>query len=1073
MVGHCKARLFAHGLDLGDEFALDALFDECGGEAGVERHGDALVGSGHIPFGAFGGDEKVCLRQLDLRAADLGGECAAVLDGGDQRRAVARFQIGADGVQEFAVFGAERLHLRLDAVGDESGSVLRKAHLFDVQLVEDDALQLLVQVELAARRHHHFGQRLAVFEGAGVARGAAEHDDVEHGIHARFQVFIDGGLVAGGKGAHVHGFGRFRIKGGDEVLIDLFGKEGSEGRGQLGEGDEHGVQRGVCRRLVFRHALAPIALAAAAHIPVGEHVGKFLQGAGGVGDVIGGEAFVYRPDEGIQLGQDPLVHQRQFAAFQIVFGRIVAVDIGVEGEEGVAVPQRAHVAALRFGHRLGIEAGRDPRGAGSVEVPADGVCPLLVEDGPGIDDVALVFGHFDAVFVVDVPQNDAVFERRPAEEDGGDDQQRIEPAARLIHRLGDEVGGEGLVEEVFVFKRVMVLRKGHGAGIEPAVDDLGRALHGAAAFALEGAVVDIRAVQLDVALDAAELFELLLAADDVHFAAVGADPHGQRRAPVAVARQAPVDDVFQKVAHAPGADGIRHPVHGVVGLDELVFDGGHLDEPALAGVVQEGRIAPPAVRVAVLVGHLFEQQALFLEHGDDALVRLFDELPGKVGDGGLEAAALVHQIDHGQAVLLPHAVVVFAEGGGDVDDARAVGEGDVAVADDVVRLFAVAALGIGEEGLVLGVFVFLALFDGEEGVAPFFKQRRKQRLRQYIALPCPFDLGVVFFRVHAQGDVGRQRPGRGRPGEEPGMVLPLAAEADEHGGLFDVFIPLRHLVRGERRAAARAVRDDLVPLVQESLFPDLFQRPPDRFDIVVVIGDVRVLHIRPVADPFGHLFPLALVLPHALLALLDEGLDAVLFDILLAVHAQRLFHFQLDGQAVRIPARLAQDVAALHGLVAGDDVLHDAGEDMPDVRLAVGRRGAVVKGKFLSALALFDALFKDALLFPELDDFFLSADEIHRRVYFFIHRIAPAVRFKKTGPSFPDKNRETTKTYRHTPLLITRRKYRARGYLACVRRAGCRVIPPRPCLPPFTCRGSLKRFGVRGACPRSKRPYPY
>ena len=226
-----------------------------------------------------------------------------------------------------------------------------------------------------------------------------------------------------------------------------------------------------------------------------------------------------------------------------------------------------------------------------------------------------MFGHFYAVFIVDVPQNDAVFERSLAEQNRRDDEQGVEPAARLVDRLGDEVGGESFVEQVLVFKRVMVLREGHGAGIKPAVDDLRRAFHRAAALAFESAVVDVRAVQLDVARNAALFFEFRLAADDVHLAALFAYPNGQRGAPIAVAREAPVDDVFEEVAHAPRFDRFGHPVDGIVRLDEFVFDRRDLDEPALAGVVQQRRIAPPAVRIAVFVHEFLEQQPLLFEHG--------------------------------------------------------------------------------------------------------------------------------------------------------------------------------------------------------------------------------------------------------------------------------------------------------------------------------------------------------------------------------------------------------------------------------------------------------------------------
>ena len=173
---------------------------------------------------------------------------------------------------------------------------------------------------------------------------------------------------------------------------------------------------------------------------------------------------------------------------------------------------------------------------------------------------------------------------------------------------------------------------------------------------------------------------------------------------------------------------------------------------------------------------------------------------------------------------------------------------------------------------------------------------------------------------------------------------------------------------------------------------DLFQRPPFRFDVIVVIGNIRRIHIAPIADAVGHGLPFARIFPDGLLALFDERLDAVIFNVLFVVEPESLFHFQLDGQAVGIPARLAQDVATLHGLVTGDDVLDDAGEDVPDVRLAVRRRGTVIKGKLLAPFALFHTLFKDAVFVPELHRFLFPSRKIHGRIHFFVH-IAPPLIF--------------------------------------------------------------------------------
>lgn len=144
---------------------------------------------------------------------------------------------------------------------------------------------------------------------------------------------------------------------------------------------------------------------------------------------------------------------------------------------------------------------------------------------------------------------------------------------------------------------------------------------------------------------------------------------------------------------------------------------------------------------------------------------------------------------------------------------------------------------------------------------------------------------------------------------------------------------------GKGRAAARAVGYDLKALIEQAALKDLLERPPLGFDIGVVVGDVRIVHVGPEADGVREILPHLLVFPHALLALFQKRFDTVLFDLFLAADAELFFHLDFHGQAVRIPARLTRDVISLHGAIARDEVFYNAGDHMPDMRFAVrGRR---------------------------------------------------------------------------------------------------------------------------------------
>ena len=92
---------------------------------------------------------------------------------------------------------------------------------------------------------------------------------------------------------------------------------------------------------------------------------------------------------------------------------------------------------------------------------------------------------------------DNVLVRSLIEEQGGFCQQRVEPSTGLVHCLGDKIGGELLLEQILIFKRIMMLCKRHCSGVEPAVDHLGNTLHLLAALgAGDGDLVDVRTMEL-------------------------------------------------------------------------------------------------------------------------------------------------------------------------------------------------------------------------------------------------------------------------------------------------------------------------------------------------------------------------------------------------------------------------------------------------------------------------------------------------------------------------------------------------------------------------------------------------
>ncbi len=347
---------------------------------------------------------------------------------------------------------------------------------------------------------------------------------------------------------------------------------------------------------------------------------------------------------------------------------------------------------------------------------------MAIDHVPGLDHVAAALRHLLALRVEDEAQADDVAVARGVEEQDRLGEQRVEPAAGLVDRLADEVGGEALLEELLVLERIVELGPGHRARVEPGVDHRDDAAHrpvAALALAAPAELVDVGAVEV--------LGDLARALPDVRdgagaeaLVAVGgiALPDRQRRAPVAVARERPVDVALEPLAEAAVLDVLGVPADLLVGRQQPVADLGGLHVPARLRVVEERGVAAPAVRIGVQVGLGTQQLPVGLQRLDDVLVGLLDEAAREVRDPLVEAAAVVDRVLQLDPVLLAEPEVVLTEGdrgvhepgslvGGDeVGEQNGVAAG--AVVGDVVEGRLVGGAGEGLAGEMREHFGVLA-----------------------------------------------------------------------------------------------------------------------------------------------------------------------------------------------------------------------------------------------------------------------------------------------------------------------------------------------------------------------------
>ena len=119
--------------------------------------------------------------------------------------------------------------------------------------------------------------------------------------------------------------------------------------------------------------------------------------------------------------------------------------------------------------------------------------------------------------------------------------------------------------------------------------------------------------------------------------------------------------------------------------------------------------------------------------------------------------------------------------------------------------------------------------------------------------------------------------------------------------------------------------------------------------------------------------------------MLDKGFKTVLLNLLLAVKPQKLFNLKLHRQTVGIPPRFSRNHIALHGAVARNHILYNAGKHMAYVRLAVCGRRAVIEYIWLITLALGYAFFKYIFVFPKFFNLFFFLHEVKVRGYALVH----------------------------------------------------------------------------------------
>ena len=174
---------------------------------------------------------------------------------------------------------------------------------------------------------------------------------------------------------------------------------------------------------------------------------------------------------------------------------------------------------------------------------------------------------------------------------------------------------------------------------------------------------------------------------------------------------------------------------------------------------------------------------------------------------------------------------------------------------------------------------------------------------------------------------------------------------------------------------SRRIRLYGVSLVKITFIVKLFEQPPYRFYVSVVICDIRVVEIHPITHLVGEISPFLGVFHHLMTA---GGIVFVYGNLLAYVFlgdSQSLLNAQLHREAMGVPAGLALYLEAPHGLVAACYVFYGTGHHMMYTRHSVGRRRPFVENERGATFALGHARFEKAVGVPYLEHLLVDVGE--------------------------------------------------------------------------------------------------
>src|SRR5579859_1446558 len=184
----------------------------------------------------------------------------------------------------------------------------------------------------------------------------------------------------------------------------------------------------------------------------------------------------------------------------------------------------------------------------------------------------------------------------------------------------------------------------------------------------------------------------------------------------------------------------------------------------------------------------------------------------------------------------------------------------------------------------------------------------------------------------------------------------------------------RDLMLGERRATAWAPGQHIMAPVEPAMGMAQLQKAPDAIVVLVGMRIIALLPVHPVAEPLALCGLDCRKVGHTLLAALDEGRDAVGFDLALAGEAQVLFDIDLYPESLAVKALLPAQLLSQHAMVAVIQIFQRAPPGVMHAHGVICGDGAINERPPGATTRLGPHLLEDLLCSPQAQDAILKRE---------------------------------------------------------------------------------------------------